>query len=64
GVRVFDGSPKIHWEYCRNRPRTSRELAEGFLKVRRKVHRKFAELAKKDQSLPKKLGGTRQNHRG
>ncbi|CAL9120630.1 unnamed protein product, partial [Musa textilis] len=27
------------------------------------VHRKFAELAKKDRSLPKKLGGTRQDHR-
>ncbi|CAL9094352.1 unnamed protein product, partial [Musa textilis] len=27
------------------------------------VRRKFAELAKKDWSLPKKLGGTRQDHR-
>ncbi|CAL9098042.1 unnamed protein product, partial [Musa textilis] len=61
---VFDGSLKIRWECCRNWPRTSRELAEGFSEVRWEVRRKFTELAKKDQSLPKKLGGTRQNHRG
>ncbi|URE07053.1 hypothetical protein MUK42_10963 [Musa troglodytarum] len=58
GVREFDGSPKIRWEYCWNRPRTNRELAEGFSEVRRK----FAELAKKDRSLPKKLDGTCQDH--
>ncbi|CAL9120504.1 unnamed protein product, partial [Musa textilis] len=40
-----------------------RELAEGFSEVRRKVCRKFMELAKKDRSLPMKLVGTRQDHR-
>ncbi|CAL9094374.1 unnamed protein product, partial [Musa textilis] len=43
--------------------RTSKELAEGFSEVHRKVCRKFTELAKKDQSLPMKLVGTRQDHR-
>ncbi|CAL9094570.1 unnamed protein product, partial [Musa textilis] len=38
-VRRFVGSS------CRNRPRTSRELAEGFSEVHRKVHQKFTELA-------------------
>ena len=39
----------------------SRELAEGFSEARQKVHWKFAELAEKDRSLPKKLVGTRQD---
>ena len=36
-------------------------MPKGFSEARRKVRWKFAELAEKDQSLPKKLVGTRQD---
>ena len=36
-------------------------MPKGFSEARRKVRWKFAELTEKDQSLPKKLVGTRQD---
>ena len=36
-------------------------MPKGFSEARRKVRWKFVELTKKDQSLPKKLVGTRQD---
>ena len=36
-------------------------MPKGFSEARRKVRWKFAELAEKDRSLPKKLIGTRQD---
>ena len=36
-------------------------MPKGFSKARRKVRWKFTEIAEKDQSLPKKLVGTRQD---